>query len=88
MIRIGNFEYLPSLRIGLTPYGTEFIQENYLKKGNQLHIVTLRLGEPTFHRFWRIGWECCNLMDRKNISLDSRLDLHKMKLTLEEMTHD
>ncbi|HZX09997.1 MAG TPA: hypothetical protein VFG01_03550 [Acidobacteriota bacterium] len=75
MIRIGELKYLPSLRIGLSPYGTEFIQENYLKKGEKLHIVSLRIGEPTFHRFWGIGWECWNLMDRKNFSLDSRFDL-------------
>lgn len=75
MIRIGKFKYLPSLRIGLTPYGTEFIQENYIKKGEQLHVVSLRIGESTFHRFWGIGWECLNLLDRKNFCLDSRIDL-------------
>ncbi|MBD3414090.1 MAG: hypothetical protein GF421_06650, partial [Candidatus Aminicenantes bacterium] len=36
MIRIRGLKYLPSLRIGLTPYGTEFIQENYIKKGKRL----------------------------------------------------
>ncbi len=75
MIRIGEPKYLPSLRIGLTPYGTEFVQENYIKKDEQLHVVSIRIGEPTFHRFWGIGWECWNLMDRKNFSLDSRVDL-------------
>lgn len=75
LIPLGKFQFLPSLRIGLTPYGTEFIQENYLKKGEQLHIVSLRLGQPTFHRFWGIGWECWNLLDRKHFRLDSRIDL-------------
>jgi len=74
MIRMGDCRYLPSLRIGLTPYGTEFIQENYIKKGKRLHILSLRIGESTFHRFWGMGWECLNLLDRKLFRLDSRID--------------
>ncbi|MBD3413089.1 MAG: hypothetical protein GF421_01490 [Candidatus Aminicenantes bacterium] len=74
MIRIRGLKYLPSLRIGLTPYGTEFIQENYIKKGKRLHILSLRIGESTFHQFWGMGWECLNLLDRKNFCLDSRIN--------------
>jgi hypothetical protein len=73
MLRIWGISYLPSFRLGLTPYGTEFIQENYIKTDRRLHKLSFRIGEPTFHRFWGLGWECLNLLQLDNFRLDTRI---------------
>ena len=73
MLRIWGLFYLPSFRLGLTPFGTEFIQENFIKTDRRLHILSFRIGEPTFHKFWGLGWECLNLLQLDNFRLDTRI---------------
>ncbi len=75
MLRIGGLSFLPSFRLGLTPFGSEYIQENFFKIDGQLHIVRLRIGQPAFHRFWGVGWECFNLLEWDNFRLDTRMSL-------------
>ena len=45
MIRLGKTDWLPSVRFGLTPFGSEFIIENFLKTDQSLTQIRLRLGD-------------------------------------------
>ncbi|MEL6355731.1 MAG: hypothetical protein AAFQ37_02245, partial [Bacteroidota bacterium] len=55
MIRLGQLNWLPSIRFGLTPFGSEFIIENYFKRENTLLGVNLRLGDGKLDNFWGGG---------------------------------
>lgn len=75
MVRLGRWRWLPSMRLGLTPFGGEFILENYLKADSRLHVLRFRIGQPAFHRFWGLGWEGYSLYRRGRLGLDGRLSL-------------
>lgn len=55
MFNIGKTDWLPSIRFGLTPFGSEFIIENFLKMDKSLTQVRLRLGDGKLDNFWGGG---------------------------------
>ncbi|MFC2083680.1 hypothetical protein ACFLS9_01350 [Bacteroidota bacterium] len=74
-LSFGEVEYLPALRLGLTPFGTEYHLENYLKYSNLVSMVDLSIGDQTFYESWgSIGIYIQNIYQNENLSLDT--DLH------------
>lgn len=76
MLRVGDMRYLPSLHIGMTPFGIETVFENYLRRGETLYLLALRRGDETFHSGWGgIGLSVTPLLLRERVSVDVALDL-------------
>ncbi len=62
MIPVGEYGYLPGLRLGLTPFGPEYYLENYLLKGNEPIYAYLRYGRHSGHVYPGIGLEHPSLL--------------------------
>lgn len=74
-IKMGRIKYLPSFRIGLTPFGDETFFESFLKKENKAARVYYRHGNPVFEKFNGFGIETIHLFNfSKKIILDFNLD--------------
>ena len=74
-LTLGNFDYLPSIRTALTPFGLAYHLDNYLRFENRLLRVDLSLGDDTFHTGWGgMGITVENLLSRERFDLDMRLD--------------
>jgi hypothetical protein len=56
-----NLSYLPKLKFTLTPYGPEFILQNYLKQNDRLYAISFGMADGTFENSWRIGAEAWNI---------------------------
>lgn len=54
-INIGNLKWLPAIRFGLTPFGSEMIVENYLKNDRSLLTFDIRIGDNKLDNFWGGG---------------------------------
>ena len=50
-LQIGRLQYLPALSFNLTPFGSEFILNNYLQGEHRLIDIQVNIGDPLFHRF-------------------------------------
>lgn len=55
MVPLGKLEWLPAIRFGLTPFGSELIVENHFKGDNSIFSSTLRLGDGKLDNFWGTG---------------------------------
>ena len=75
MINIWNMKYLPSFRLGLTPFGSEFYFENFIVYSEKIINLYFRYGEPTFHKYWGLGLKVINLIHNQKLSIDGRLDI-------------
>ena len=75
-LQLGQIDYLPVLRAGLTPFGLEYHIENYLRYGDVLSLVDLRLGDGTFHNSWGgIGLTLQNVYAKNRFSTDVELNI-------------
>ena len=78
MFNIKGIEYLPSCRMGLTPFGPEYHLENYFRAKSTVFLLDLRTGDPTFYKSWGgIGLFFQNIYENKRFSLDAKLDIWK-----------
>jgi hypothetical protein len=78
LIRIGGVAYLPSLRMGLTPFGPEYHLENFLRTDTRVALVDIRVGDGTFHSSWGgLGLLVQNVYGREDFSVDVNLDVWK-----------
>ncbi|MFP4081137.1 MAG: hypothetical protein ACLFVG_00110 [Candidatus Aminicenantes bacterium] len=75
MIHIGNMRYIPSFRLGLSPFGSEFYFENFFALSSAVIHVYFRYGDPTFHKFWGLGLHGLNLMQDDNLTIHAQVDL-------------
>ena len=55
MISINELEYLPAIRFGLTPFGSEFIFENFIKTDKEIAKLEFRIGDQILDQFWGGG---------------------------------
>ena len=55
-IKFGKVGYLPSLRFGLSPFGSEFILDNYFISGDKFIEVNLRVGDGKLANSLGIGY--------------------------------
>ncbi len=77
-IHIGDFNYLPSLRTGLTPFGLEYHFENYLMFEDVVAFVDLSFGDQSFHKGWGgIGIHLQNIYSHQNLSFDLNVNILK-----------
>lgn len=67
MIKLGRINWLPSIRFGLAPFGSEFIIENHIKSEKSLYGINLRLGDNKLDNFFGGG-----VSFSKNISKNFR----------------
>jgi len=83
MLRLWNMKYLPSCRLGLTPFGSEFRFENLIVSSEKIINFAFRYGVPTFHNFWGFGLRGDNLIHNKNLSVNVSLNMwHQPSLLL------
>ena len=75
MIELWGVEYLPSFRLGLTPFGPEFYLENFVVKSDRIFNLYFRYGNPTFHKFWGMGAHVINLVKGHRFTVNTRLDI-------------
>lgn len=74
-LHFGQVRYLPVLRTGLTPFGLEYHLENYLRFGETVSLVDIRIGDQTFYSSWGgIGVTLLNIVGWKRYFSD--LDVH------------
>ena len=77
-LKIGNFHYLPSIRVGLTPFGVEYHFDNYLRYDNMASHIDLSYGDQTFNDFWGgIGIHVQNIYNPQKFSFDVNLNVWK-----------
>lgn len=83
ILRFGRFEYLPSMRLGLTPFGSVVHLENLFVAAGRLLNVHVRYGIPAFHHFGGFGVSYDHIDVHRNIMLGSRIELwHQPPLLL------
>lgn len=76
MFNIGNYQYLPSLRIVLSPWGPEYQFSNYFKNiDNQVLYLGLRHGSTGKHSSNGCTVKQTNLFNWRDIYFDGRADL-------------
>lgn len=75
MISIGSYEYLPSARLGLTPFGIEYYLENFLVKDNRPLYFYIRGGSFANRKYSGLGIEYPKLWESKARSLGIRADV-------------
>lgn len=81
MIPIGSYKYLPSARMGVTPFGPEYYVENFLIKDNKPIYFYLKAGKFAEMTYTRMGIECPHLWDVASIALGFRVDTwHQPKI--------
>jgi hypothetical protein len=75
LVHIGGIDYLPSLRMALTPFGPEYHVESFLRAGGTVLFVDMRIGDQTFHQSWGgAGLLIKNAYGKGRFSLDMSLD--------------
>jgi len=75
MIDAWGMKYLPSFRMGITPFGSEFYFENFVVHGESVLGFYVRLGEPTFSHTWGVGFQGMNLVTNEIFSLSATVDI-------------
>ncbi|MFK8005178.1 MAG: hypothetical protein AB8H03_02355 [Saprospiraceae bacterium] len=74
--RFGKVRYLPSVRIGLTPFGDEVYFESFFKKSKHALRFYYRHGNPVFEKSNGFGVETFNAFNFSGkIKLDFQLDI-------------
>jgi len=83
MLSLWNMKYLPSCRLGLTPFGSEFRFENLIVSSEKTINFAFRYGVPTFHDFWGLSLKADNLIHNRNLSVNVSLNIwHQPSLLL------
>jgi hypothetical protein len=81
MIPIGKLGYLPSFRLGLTPFGPEFFFENYFAKDNSMYYGYIKAGNHASNPYLGVGAYAPLLWQIDGLEIGLRLDVwHQPKL--------
>ena len=70
LITMNNIQYLPKLKFGLTPYGIEFILQNYLKRNKILYAINMGISDGVVNKSWRIEAQVWNIALKNNLFLN------------------
>ena len=70
--RLGNYSYMPILRVGFTPFGLQYYLDNYISDGTRTLLTSLHAGKFPFYRSYYFGIKnkTNNLYTYKAYSLD------------------
>ncbi|PIS02861.1 MAG: hypothetical protein COT85_02175 [Chlamydiae bacterium CG10_big_fil_rev_8_21_14_0_10_42_34] len=74
MIPIYDFGYLPTVRLGLTPFGPEYFIENYLLKGHKPIYFYLKGGHHSQNKYAGLGLYAPKLWSLKKWFIGLRFD--------------
>ena len=70
-LKFSKFNYLPSLRTTLTPFGPEYHFENYVNYNNVTALIDFNIGDQTFYEdWWSLGINLNNIYRNKLYSAD------------------
>ena len=75
MFNLLQYRYLPQLNLGFTPFGLEYILNNYFCYNDKVLNMYVRYGEPTFYSFWGGGINTYNYFTTKYFYLDIKIDI-------------
>ena len=73
MLRLGEVRYLPAMRFGWSPFGTEMILDQTLALDGRVLRLRLRRTIPTLYDGWGAEVGAANLLRRGPLALDARL---------------
>ena len=84
MLKFGSIKYLPSMHVGLTPFGVETYLENYLIIDEVLYTIMVSKGDETFHSGWGgLGVQISYPFATSDFSVDVSINLwNQPSLTL------
>lgn len=78
MLTFGPVKYLPSMHVGLTPFGVETHLENYLIIDEVLYRIVFSRGDETFHSGWGgLGAQISHPFRESDFSMDVSINLWK-----------
>jgi len=81
MIPIGEYRYLPALRLALAPYGPEYQLFNIVKGPEFNLLATLRIGNTAGKHSRALGLEVTNIISSDLLFIDGKVDVwHQPKL--------
>lgn len=75
MFTIGDYQYLPSFRLSLAPFGPEYQMFNHIRSPENMIIATLRYGNTAGRRSYGITYETFHYWQPDQCALDFRVDL-------------
>ncbi len=75
MLCIGDYKYLPGLRMALAPYGPEYQLINYIKTAEHIIQATFRYGNTGGKHSSGLTLEATRLFTSELLNFDGRLDL-------------
>ncbi len=74
-IKIKNGIYIPQIRFGLSPFGSEYYFDNYIKSGQKYMKVYFRYGDPLVNNSSGFGIRVNNLIKSRWFSVNSSFDI-------------
>ncbi|NQT61696.1 MAG: hypothetical protein HQ556_01950 [Candidatus Marinimicrobia bacterium] len=76
MLKFGSIKYLPSVHVGLTPFGVETHLGNNIVIDEVLYRITLSKGDETFHNGWGgLGLFISNPFAKSDFSIDLSMNI-------------
>ena len=70
-IKLSGFNYLPSFRTTLSPFGPEYHLENYIQYKNIISLIDVSIGDQTFFNdWWGLGINLNNIYRNNLYSAD------------------
>jgi hypothetical protein len=70
-----GYGYLPAVGFAMTPYGTEWTTDHYIRAGSRLTKVSVRFGDTGTARAWGVGVRANRIAARKRVVIDLAADL-------------
>ncbi len=74
MMKLGKVNWLPSFRFGLTPFGSEYIVENFFKTDRSFIETSVRIGDNKLDEFYGGGVSYHTEL-RKNLKITAYTDI-------------
>ena len=76
-----GFGYLPIVGFAMTPFGTEWTTDHYIRAGSRLAKVSVRFGDTGTARAWGVGVRASRVAARKRVAIDMAADIWRQPPT-------
>jgi hypothetical protein len=70
-----GYGYLPTVDFAMTPYGTEWTTDHYIRTGRRLTKVSVRMGDTGTARAWGIGVRATRIAVCDRVAVDLAADI-------------